>query len=194
MAQTQMAFDTTRQQFFPFTCRPGITVRAVDSATVYAVTAAIANQVSTSSSDLGLMTDRPVPQGLRNSFQSHTEQFVFYDAEDKPIGWSIGQQKEADTFIMQWTGLVPAYQNQGIYSAFLPRFLDYLRAIGYARVTSNHFVNNRAVLVAKLKAGFIATGMSLDERWGAILWLTHFLDENVEDAFRHAFSLEKYRS
>ncbi len=134
----------------------------------------------------------PTPQPLRDSFQSHTEQFVFYNEANEPIGWSFGQQKESDTFIMLWTGVLPAYQNQGIYSAFLRRFLNYLRTIGYARVTSNHFVNNRAVLIAKLKAGFIATGMSLDERWGAVLWLTHFLDDKVEDAFRHAFSLEKY--
>ena len=57
----------------------------------------------------------------------------------------------------------------------------------------DHMVNNRAVLVAKLKAGFIATGMSLDERWGAVLWLTYYFEDQVEDAFRRAFSLEKYR-
>ena len=189
-----MAFDNIRQQFFPFTPTPSITIRAVDSATVYAVTGSIAYQVFTPSPELGLMPTMPIPQPLRDAFQSHTEQFVFYNAKNEPIGWSIGQQREADTFIMLWTGILPAYQNQGIYSAFLRRLLDYLRTLGYARVTSNHMVNNRAVLIAKLKAGFIATGMSLDERWGAILWLTHYLDETVEEAFRRAFSLEKYRT
>lgn len=170
----------------------GITIRNVDSATVYQATGKIAHQVASAPSDLGLMTQHPTPQLLRDSFRSHSEHFVIYNATDDPIGWSIGEQKESDTFIMQWTGILPEYQNRGIYSAFLRQLLAYLKAIGYARVTSNHFVNNRAVLVAKLKAGFIATGMTLDERWGAVLWLTRYLDEQAEDAFRHAFSLEKY--
>lgn len=187
-----MSFDVIRQKYFPFAPMEGVTIRAVKSETLYAVTGKIANKVFTPSSDLGLMPNMPIPALLRDSFQCHTEQFVIYNAANEPIGWSTGQQKETDTFIMLWSGILPEYQNRGIYSAFLRQFLDYLKAIGYVRVTSNHFVNNRAVLVAKLKAGFIATGMSLDERWGAILWLTNYLDETVEDSFRQAFSLERY--
>ena len=95
---------------------------------------------------------------------------------------------------MRWTGILPAHQRRGIYSRFLRQLLTYLKALGYARVTSSHMVNNRPVLIAKLKAGFIATGMSLDERWGAMLWLTYYLDDRVSDAFRSAFSLEQYSS
>jgi len=184
-----MPFSSTRQQFFPFTAIPGITIRAVDRATVYEVTGEIANQVFTPSSELGLMPYEAAPQPLRDAFQRHTEQFVIYNKENAPIGWVIGEQKEADTFFMAWTGILPAYQNQGIYSAFLRHFLGYLKTLGYARVMSNHMVNNRAVLVAKLKAGFIATGMTLDERWGAVLWLTYYFEDRVEDAFKRAFSL-----
>jgi RimJ/RimL family protein N-acetyltransferase len=189
-----MSFSDTRQTFFPFTPIPSIIVEAVDSATVYSVAGKIADQVFTPSSELGLMPFKPAPQTLRDALQRHTEQFVFYNAENEPIGWAIGEQKEADTFNMLWTGILPAYQNQGIYSAFLRRFLEYLQALGYARVTSNHMVNNRAVLVAKLKAGFIVTGMSLDERVGAVLWLTYYFDTHAEDGFRRAFSLAKHRS
>lgn len=93
---------------------------------------------------------------------------------------------------MNWSGILPEYQNRGVYSTFLHRFLDYLKKLGYVRVTSNHMVNNRPVLIAKLKAGFVATGMSLDERWGAMLWLTYFINDAQAEAFRHAFSLENY--
>lgn len=163
-----MPFSDTRQLFFPFAPIPSVTIRAVDSATLYDVTGKIAGQLFTKPSELGLMPFRRASQPLRDALQRHTEQFVFYNTEDEPIGWTIGEQRETDTFLMLWSGVLPAYQNQGIYSGFLRRFLDYLRAIGYARVTSNHMVNNRAVLIAKLKAGFIATGMSLDERLGAV--------------------------
>ncbi|MEM7034985.1 MAG: GNAT family N-acetyltransferase [Chloroflexota bacterium] len=189
-----MNLNEVRQQFFPFTPISTITVRAVDSAIVYEVTGKIADQVFTPSPELGLMPFRPAPQLLRDTLKRHSEQFVFYNDHDEPIGWTIGEQREADIFLMLWTGILPAYQNQGIYSAFLRHFLDYLKTLGYVRVTSNHMVNNRAVLVAKLKAGFIVTGMSLDERLGAVLWLTHYLEADTENAFRSAFSLETYPS
>src|SRR5262245_7596865 len=189
-----MYFSDTRQAFFPFTPIPSITIEAVDSATLYQVTGKIADQVFTPSPELGLLPFMPAPQPLRDVLRHHTEQFVFYTADHEPIGWSLGEQREADTFVMLWTGILPAYQNRGMYSAFLHHLLEYLHALGYARVTSNHMVNNRAVLVAKLKAGFIITGMSLDERLGAVVWLTYYFDDTVEDAFRRAFSLAKHHS
>lgn len=108
------------------------------------------------------------------------------------IGWSFSEQREPDTLFMTWTGVLPAHQNKGIYSAFLRHYLDYARALGYRRITSNHMVNNRRVLVAKLKAGFVASGMTLDERWGAMIFLIFHLDDELAATYRSAFSLENY--
>lgn len=46
--------------------------------------------------------------------------------------------------------------------------LLYLHDLGLERVTSNHMVNNRAILIAKLKSESFVTGMALDERWGVL--------------------------
>ena len=189
-----MTFEKIRQDYFPFSPTSGIQIRSVDMKTVYQVTGAISNQVFSPSTDLGLMPFKRAPDLLRQSLQRHQEQFVIYNANDEPIGWSIGEQRMDDTFIMLWTGILPAYQSQGIYTAFLKQFIRYLQALGYVRITSNHMVNNRAVLIAKLKAGFIVSGMGLDERIGAMLWLTYFIDKEAEEGYRSAFSLEKYES
>lgn len=187
-----MSFETIRQQYFPYQPNPSVTIRAVDQKTVYEVTGKISSQVFTPLADLGLMPYQSSPQLLRDALQRHSEQFVFYNADDEPIGWSIGEQRETDTFFMAWTGILPAYQSQGIYSSFLRHLLKYLKSVGYRRVNSNHMVNNRPVLIAKLKAGFVASGMSLDERWGAVLWLTYYIDKENEAGYRSAFSLESY--
>ena len=189
-----MDFEATRAQFFPFNPIPSITVRSVDDPTVFAITGKLADQVFVPAADLGLRPYTPPPQHLRAALQQHSERFVFYNEADEPVGWSIGEQTDPDAFFMRWTGILPAYQKRGIYAAFLRHLLAYLQALGYERVTSNHMVNNRAVLIAKMKAGFIATGMSLDERWGALLWLTYYLDDAAAEGFRSAFSLERYTS
>ncbi len=187
-----MSFTETRQKFFPFSPAAGISIRPIAAAEAYPIIQPLVKDVFSPLADLGLMQPAQAPQLLSDSLQRHNENFIFYDSDDQPIGWSFGWQTEPDTFYMNWTGIIPAYQNQGIYSAFLRHFISYLKTLGYRRITSNHMVNNRRVIVAKMKAGFIASGMSLDERWGAVLWLTYFIDPASEAGFRSAFSLEQY--
>jgi hypothetical protein len=52
-------------------------------------------------------------------------------------------------------------------------------------------VNNRPVLIAKLKAGFHIVGLSLDERFGAQVTLAYFSHEDRREGFARAFSLER---
>jgi RimJ/RimL family protein N-acetyltransferase len=187
-----MSLEDLRSDFFPFAPAPDYQVRAVDEATFWEVSGELTAEVFTPLPDLGLATFRPPPEAVAQAWNVHRDFFVFYDGDDKPIGWSFSEQREPDTIFMVWTGIVPAHQNQGLYSKFLHHYLDYARAMGFARVTSNHMVNNRRVLVAKLKAGFVAQGMALDERWGAMIWLVCHLDDELAASYRRAFSLETY--
>lgn len=186
------SFDQIRSEFFPYSPTPGCTVRSVDAETVSGVVDKLMAEVFSPMTDLGLAPFQPPPEPLAETWNVHEERFVFYDSADNPIGWSISAQREPDTLFMIWTGVLPAHQDQGIYSSFLRHYLDYAKALGFARVTSNHMVNNRRVLVAKLKAGFVASGMTLDERWGARLWLTCHLNDELAATYRSAFSLETY--
>ena len=185
-------FDEIRSEFFPYEPTSEYTVRAVNAETVFNVFDRLAGEVFSPMAELGLAPFQTPPAPLAETWNVHSERFVFYNSDDEPIGWSISEQREPDTLFMIWTGVVPAHQNKGLYSSFLRHYLDYAKALGYARVTSNHMVNNRRVLVAKLKAGFVAAGMSLDERWGAMIWLTCHLDDELAATYRSAFSLENY--
>lgn len=93
---------------------------------------------------------------------------------------------------MSWSAILPAYRRRGIYTAFLRHFLPYLQALGYKRVTSNHMVTNRPVLIAKLKAGFHVTAVSLDERFGAQVQLSYFFNLTRYEGFTRAFSLDGF--
>ena len=121
--------------------------------------------------------------------QGHQEAIVFYDA-DRPIGWSAGRMENANEFLMDVTGLLPAYQSKGIYSAFLRLYLPYLRDLGYERVLSYHSPSNRAVLIAKLKAGFVIRATVFRENAGASVQLVYFLHEDRLTAFEEVHSLQ----
>jgi RimJ/RimL family protein N-acetyltransferase len=90
---------------------------------------------------------------------------------------------------MTSTGILPEYRRRGLYTAFLKGLLSYLYALGYERITSKHQLNNRAVIIAKLRAGFNILGVDADERWGAQVQLGYFFQDDRRRGFERAFSL-----
>lgn len=183
--------DQIRSAHFPATLAEDVTVTAVSRQTFYKITAQLYGDIFTPLTDLGLYQE-PTPsntQAKELAEQIHAEYFVFYSKVKEPIGFSMGKVVNGQTFFMEWSGILPAYQRRGLYSHFLEALIPYLRALGIERVTSNHMGTNRPVLIAKLKAGFIITGVTLDERHGMLVWLARFLEPNRERGFERAFSL-----
>ena len=186
-------FEEIREAFFPVVLK-GITVKSVSGGEIGDVYAELAAKIFSPLETLGNFETPPSRRERAKSLnglwqQTHHEHIVFSDGT-RPVGWSSGTMTEPGTFFMAYSGVLPEYQRRGIYGAFLEVFLRYLSALGYERVTSNHMVNNRAVLIAKLKAGFAISGTVLDERYGAQVALTYFLHPDRAEGFARAFSLE----
>jgi len=121
--------------------------------------------------------------------QGHLDAVVFYDGEEA-IGWSAGRMTGATEFMMDVTGVRPDYQGKGIYTTFLKKYLVYLRDIGYERVISYHSPTNRAVLIAKLKAGFYIAGTEFREHAGASVKVTYLLHQDRYETFEDVHSLQ----
>ncbi len=106
------------------------------------------------------------------------------------MGWFWGYMEYADTFTIDTFGLIPAYRGRGIYSAFIRVLLAYLTAVGYERVTLFTHPNNRAMLIANLKAGFSIAGMEINESTGALVKLVYHLHDDRCADFSQAFRLQ----
>ena len=92
------------------------------------------------------------------------------------IGWSFGIQESAEKYYMVNTGILPQHQGKGIYSALLPRILDALQREGFQIVSSRHVATNNQVLVPKLKAGFVITGIEVSDIFGVLVDLSYFFN------------------
>lgn len=191
-------FENIRQDYFPHKIVDDFIIEATsDTSLFWADAAPLMSEIFPKFTDIGaygyaVPTERkdkgkPLTQLFS---RSHHERFLFKTQDGQAIGFSYGDMRDAQTFFMTSTGILPAYQRRGIYSAFLRQYLKYLHAIGYERVLSNHQPNNRAVIIAKLKLGFNITALNLDERWGAQVELTYFFHEDRREGYRNAFSLE----
>lgn len=106
---------------------------------------------------------------------------VFY--QDQMIGWHYGQASDFETYYMQNSAILPEYRSQGLYGKLLSVVLEKVRDEEFQVVTSLHHPNNAAVLIPKLKAGFVITGMQFHERFRSLVELRYIFDWERREAF-----------
>lgn len=121
---------------------------------------------------------------LSKAFEQVRTYFYLIYHGDEPIGWTSGRQDHADRMYMENTGILPAHQGKGIYSAMLPILLELIRKQGFQRVYSRHNAVNNAILIPKMKAGFLITSMELSEKYGLLIHLSYYFNEFRLNALR----------
>ena len=72
---------------------------------------------------------------------------------------------------------------------FLKGLIAYLAAAGYERLTTSHHPNNRAIMIAELKAGFHITGLELHEGYGPLVKMAYLFHQDRRESFEHVFSM-----
>jgi ribosomal protein S18 acetylase RimI-like enzyme len=93
-------------------------------------------------------------------------------AGDELVGCSYAWQDGADRLYMALSAVLPAHRRRGLYTAMLRMVIDVASADGFAEITSRHRPDNQAVLLAKLRAGFVITGYETSATFGDLVRLT----------------------
>jgi GNAT superfamily N-acetyltransferase len=101
------------------------------------------------------------------------------------VGAYWGQQHPFGRYYMVNTILRPDLQGRGIYRALLPRLIAAATDAGFAEVYSRHRVDNNAILVPKLKAGFVIAAFEITPRYGLLVHLRRYLVEGLDQTFRN---------
>jgi len=117
----------------------------------------------------------------------HHEWFLFLDPKGSPIGWHMGEAEDFQTFYMRNSGILPEFQNRGLFTKFSETFARYLEELGYERISSHHKPTNRAILILKLKQGFDVAGMEMTENWGSLVKMVKILPRDRKEAFYKMF-------
>ena len=100
---------------------------------------------------------------------------------DTLIGWSVGWFEREGALYMANSGVLPEHRRKGLYSAMVHRCIKEGADGGAVVVRSRHVAVNSAVLIAKLKLGFIVTGGEYSEEYGYLVRMTYFLrDERLK--------------
>ncbi|MBT0768605.1 GNAT family N-acetyltransferase [Kineosporia sp. J2-2] len=184
-------FTDVRAKFFPGGMTGlGLRVQSCEDAEEYA--RAIAASVETIfPHEPGLpvpIARQPAVARLKSIYRRmHQERFLLLDEHDCVQGFLSGQQEDPITFNIGRVGMMPDYRKRGAAS-FYRLFIEYLRELGYERITSHHHPHNTEPIIIQLKLGFFIEGMQLDESLGPRVKLVLQLHED-----RRQQAIERFR-
>lgn len=102
---------------------------------------------------------------------------IAFEREGRVVGGFFGVQEQWARYQMMITAIDPAERGRGIYSAFLQRIVAWAEAAGFREIYSRHVADNNAVLVPKLKAGFVIGAMEVAHNFGLLVHLKRPLGE-----------------
>lgn len=93
------------------------------------------------------------------------------------VGWSVGIQQSAEVYYMSNSAVFPAFRTQGIYTDMLHQVMAFIGDLGFQRVCSKHKMANNAILIPKLKFGFIITGFDVMDIFGPLIEMNYYFNE-----------------
>lgn len=124
--------------------------------------------------------ERNLVQQRRAAYPSSWRMQWALEFKGDVVGWTYSYQQDHETLYMCNSAIAQEHRGKGLYTAMLQHVLTMANEQGFQLVTSKHYASNNAVIVPKLKAGFIITGMALDEKYGLMVHLTKYLHPERE--------------
>lgn len=116
--------------------------------------------------------------------------FVFRDCSqgERVVGMVACTFQDWATYNMRNVSVHPDYQQLGIYQEFYLLLCEILTEHGVSRIEGDIAPTNLHHMAVLSKMGYIPTAMSVSERWGALVHVTKYLQEEEEDRFADLFS------
>ena len=141
----------------------------------------------------------PEKEALREQLKARinenawTLRLALFHGEDV-AGWTYVNQEDADSVHMHSSVILPLHRRKGLYTFLLHEVVRRAANEGFEIVSSHHNPANTSILIAKLKAGFVVSGFSVNDIVGPLVRLSLFVEPNRRSAmeFRlgHAFATE----
>lgn len=97
--------------------------------------------------------------------------------DNQLVGVHFGRQFERGNYHMGFSAVVKKYQRKGVYTQLLQFVLGEVGKLGFQTVSSRHNASHNAVIIPKLKAGFLIGGFEINEVVGLQVRLVYYFNE-----------------
>lgn len=102
------------------------------------------------------------------------------EQEGNLVGWCTAYEKDVDEWYMHNTGIFKAHRKKGLYTAVLKLMIEYAKENGYLKISSTHNATNNAVIIPKLKAGFVISSLKINEKFGTMVELGYYVNPQIK--------------
>jgi ribosomal protein S18 acetylase RimI-like enzyme len=110
---------------------------------------------------------------------------------EKLAAWSWGYQTETLRFYMCNSATLPEHRRKGLYTKLMTSMKDRATEMGFQEIFSRHSATNNAVLIPKLKAGFVITSMEVSDLFGVLIHLSFYPNQIRRDMLDYRVGLTK---
>lgn len=93
-------------------------------------------------------------------------------ASDRLVGWSHAFLQHGGTLYASNSGVESDCRRRGVYSRLVAAMEKEARALGCVRIESHHRAANTAVLIAKLRLGYMIVGTEFSNEMGVLVKLS----------------------
>jgi hypothetical protein len=182
-------FDDSAREHLSAPLVDGISMRTVDAAEFNAVCDALWAAEARPHADVApLYRDREAETAdLGAVVGAGLAHRVLFEQGGELVGCYWGQQDASGPpgrYYMVNTIFRRDVQGRGLYSRLLPRVIAAADGAGFTEVWSRHRADNNAILVPKLKAGFVITGFEIAPKFGVLIHLRRYLVDGVAKLYR----------
>lgn len=132
------------------------------------------NEIIVRAQDLMTEEEKRRLQELNRDYRRLHLQHLLLLKHGELAGWTWGYQDSRESFYMVNSAILPEHRGRGLYSRLLDAALARLEGRGFQRIWSRHNMTNNAILIPKMKRGFVITGTELTDTFGTLVHLTYF--------------------
>jgi GNAT superfamily N-acetyltransferase len=110
---------------------------------------------------------------------------LLFEVDGSTVGGYWGQQETFGRYYMTVTVFHPDWRGKGLYTALLARVTAAAADAGFREMYSRHRADNNAILVPKLRAGWLIAAFEVAPRWGLTIHLRKYLLESLTLVHQH---------
>lgn len=139
----------------------------------------IDTHLDTASSDQLLATQEKVSRDeLQKRLASRISIKIGVYFNSQLVGFTEASQTNSENLHMNISAVASEHQRRGVYSELLRAVLAFAKDNGFQSVESQHRTTNNPIIIAKLKAGFLISGIVLSDIMGSLLRLVYVFNDD----------------
>ncbi|APJ03689.1 GNAT family N-acetyltransferase [Silvanigrella aquatica] len=103
--------------------------------------------------------------------------------KNKIIAMFRSEEKEPKVYYMRHAVVEKNYRRQGIYEDYVDKIIKYAYELNYSKIISCFVSANNVAYKIKINKDFYITSLEFHPEFGSVVWITHFLNEELKRAF-----------